>query len=471
MAGSFADITVPEGEPGALRGSANRLKGAASGLREAGSELEGMPSAIGTWQGPASGHYAVSCLSQSEALGRMAEGWMQAATITRTFADDLEQAREEARAAIEEARDATRRIKAARTELAAARERFYDAVTRADTARAELGVGTATGVPQPGVQEQLGGAEADADQAEGEIRTWRNRLERAEDDLERAQRRGERAERDAEQAANRARLALGAIDAGAPNWVAPSAPALKALPGPPPKPKFYEQAGDWLWNAGEDVAGWGGDQVSQIPGGFRNGVNGLGGMLERGYRGSQITRLVDPDSYDPTADPHSPLYDNPLAEDPVGFAKGLVNWDDFSRGRVGEGAGELLPGFLLGGLGGAAVRTAPKAAPKTPAPSKPAPAPAPAPKPVPNLVVRDGRDGSVLFRTGPDGQLVREGGEPIARLGDLGEQKLKDRRFTDGVRPGEQGRHGTPPPPVKTKKGAVGEALRAFGRSLEDLGG
>lgn len=51
------------------------------------------------------------------------------------------------------------------------------------------------------------------------------------------------------------------------------------------------------------------------------------------------------------------------------------------------------------------------------------------------------------------------------------ELRLKEEGLADRARPGEQLRHGTPPPNVKTKKEAAAEALRLFGKAVEDLGG
>lgn len=183
MGESFAGITVPEGDPGGLRDSAQRMGGAAGALGEAAGELEGMPSMLGSWQGPASGSYAASCLSQSAALVRIADGRKRAASTIKTFADDLEQAREDARAAIKDAREATRRITQAQEQLTAARDRFDGAVGRAKGARTQLGVAGAGGVPRPDVQEALQKAEGDADAAEAQMRLWRDRLERAREDL------------------------------------------------------------------------------------------------------------------------------------------------------------------------------------------------------------------------------------------------------------------------------------------------
>lgn len=487
MAESFGGITVPEGDPGELRGSAQRLGAAAAALHDVSREVGGMPSGLGSWQGPASGNYAASCLSLSGAASRMADGRTRAAAAITGFADDLQEAREEARAAIEEARDAKRRIERAQEQLAAARERMKDALERASAARGELSAAAGAGSPRPDAQAALDQAEADADEAEREIRMWTDRLEEAREDLERAQRRGEKAETLAETAARRTRSAVGEIDAGAPQWVPPSFPALQELPGSAPAKPWYEQAGGWLLGAGEDAVEWTGDQATQVPGGVENGINGFGAMLAHGYSGSPFARTFDGDSYDPMADPSINPAAGPLgqiAQDPVGSAKSIVNWEDFSQGRVGEGVGELLPGLLAGGAGGAALRTtravpdAPTTGRPTPVPARPDPASPTAGAAPPNLVVR-APDGALLFRTGPDGELVRPNElPPLAshqelknELPDPREQRLKEESLADRARPGEQLRHGTPPPNVKTKKEAAAELLRLFGEGIEDLGG
>jgi len=111
---SFAGITVPEGDPDELRGAAYRMGATAAALRESGAEVEGMASAVDTWRGPASGAHASACLSLSGALVGIAEGRERAAAATNAFAEELEQARRAARAAIDDARDAKRRVAEAR---------------------------------------------------------------------------------------------------------------------------------------------------------------------------------------------------------------------------------------------------------------------------------------------------------------------------------------------------------------------
>ena len=464
MADAYAGIAVPEGDPGALRDSAGRMRQVSGGLRESASELEGMPSVLGSWQGPASAAYAGSCLSRSEVALRAAEGWSSSAGAVEAFADELKEARREAREAIVEAREAKRRIERAEAKIEAARGRLEDALSRAGAATRQLSVSGAAGTPDPSAERALRQAEADADAAEEEIRHWRKERDDAERELERAQRRGERAERQAEQAAYRARSALGSISDAMPQWVPPSAPAL--VPPEQLAPKRPSSDGDgWLERAADNATGWAANQVSQVPGGIENGVNRFGGMLEQGYRGSPITRALDPDSYDPSADPSSPLYRDPLVEDPIGYAKGIVNWEDFSQGRFGEGLGEFIPGLLAGGVGGLAARTGGRAVPDRPA------APTTTPVPPPHRPVRGAPEivaqlpsGKVVFRTDADGNIV----PPLRQIDQLttpptSELLGRERSLLD--RP-----HEVAPGP-RTKKQAAMEAARGAFKALDDLGG
>lgn len=102
---------------------------------------------LGSWQGPASATYAGTCLSQSEAVSRAADGWILAAGVLGVFATELEDAREDARAAIREAEDTTARMKKAQTEIDGARDRLGEADLRAGAAALELSVGALAGAP------------------------------------------------------------------------------------------------------------------------------------------------------------------------------------------------------------------------------------------------------------------------------------------------------------------------------------
>ena len=51
MGESYAGITVPEGDPGAVRSAAAQLHGVAGQLQGACAQLTGLPGSIPAWQG------------------------------------------------------------------------------------------------------------------------------------------------------------------------------------------------------------------------------------------------------------------------------------------------------------------------------------------------------------------------------------------------------------------------------------
>jgi hypothetical protein len=53
MSESYAGITIPEGEPGALRAAAGRFGAMAGALSGVSAELTGLPGSITSWIGPA----------------------------------------------------------------------------------------------------------------------------------------------------------------------------------------------------------------------------------------------------------------------------------------------------------------------------------------------------------------------------------------------------------------------------------
>jgi hypothetical protein len=54
MPESFAGITVPEGEPGAVRDAAAVFRGVAGGLHGVSGDLTAVPGLVSDWRGPAS---------------------------------------------------------------------------------------------------------------------------------------------------------------------------------------------------------------------------------------------------------------------------------------------------------------------------------------------------------------------------------------------------------------------------------
>lgn len=58
-----------------------------------------------------------------------------------------------------------------------------------------------------------------------------------------------------------------------------------------------------------------------------------------------------------------------------------------------------------------------------------------------------------------------------AELLDPRELRLREEGLAERARPGEQLRHGVPPPNVRTRKEAAVEMFRVLGQTLDDLGG
>jgi hypothetical protein len=243
---SYAGITVPEGEPDGLRSAGGRFNGLAESLDAVCSELTGLPTAMTSWQGPASVLYADSCMTQAGGARHAVGALHEAAHAARAFARDLEDAQREAREAIRDAKDAQDRIDAANKAIDAAQADQAAASVRADQASHVLAVSSAAGAPSPAAQADLDAAATAGQEAAGREAAARRDLERAQDDLERAKRRGERAEEHARDAASAAAAAF-APAGGFPGGVPVGAPAAGAGGGGFP--------GTW-WNGRNDGAQW-----------------------------------------------------------------------------------------------------------------------------------------------------------------------------------------------------------------------
>jgi hypothetical protein len=208
MAESFAGITVPEGEPGAVRQAASTFRGVAGALHGVSGDLRAVPGLVADWKGPASAAFGQTAVTNGSCVDSGAEAMHACAQAASTYADELEQAQREARAAIREARDAQSRIDAAQADIENARQAQVGASYAIQAADARIAMATA-GMPDAGAvadRDAASQALADAQAAEAD---GRRRLEQAQDDLDRAKRRGERAEDDARDAA---RAAAGAFD-------------------------------------------------------------------------------------------------------------------------------------------------------------------------------------------------------------------------------------------------------------------
>ena len=241
MSESYAGITVPEGEPDGLRAAAGRFHGLSGSLEGTEAELNGMPAALSSWQGPASVLYANSCMNQAAGVRACVVALDGAAVAARTFAHALEDAQRDAREAIRDAKDAQHRIDAAEREIADAQGAQQAASQRADQAYHALAMSNVAGVPSPAAQADLDAASADGAAAADREAAARRDLERAQDDLDRAKRRGEQAEEGAKDAADAATRAFEPV---VPPPAPGAGPAATGIPGTPTS----TGGGWWSWD-------------------------------------------------------------------------------------------------------------------------------------------------------------------------------------------------------------------------------
>jgi len=213
---SFAGITVPEGEPGELRSAGQTFAGISGALQGVSSELGALPGMLSAWQGPASVNYAGSVLTNGSALDAGTEALRSASLAANRYAEELEQAQDDARAAIRDARIAQKRIDQAEVDIDSAQG-------RAGVARVNLAVASGrvlatglTGLPSPDALADQSAAERAIGEAEADAGRARRELAQAQEDLKLAQQRGRRAEQDARDAARTVAGAFGTAGAGSP---------------------------------------------------------------------------------------------------------------------------------------------------------------------------------------------------------------------------------------------------------------
>ncbi len=166
MAESFAGITVPEGEAGELRSAAKALSGLSHDLESAARALDGQPTMLGGWVGPASVAYAGACLVSSGGVRASATAAHAAAGALRRFGEGLQDAQRDARHAIAQARDAQHRIDRAQHAIVDARARAAAAAARDSAAASKIALTSVVGVPPPDAVAEQARARSDAAAAE-----------------------------------------------------------------------------------------------------------------------------------------------------------------------------------------------------------------------------------------------------------------------------------------------------------------
>jgi hypothetical protein len=220
---SHAGITVPEGDPEAVRSMAQTFKGMAGSLERSAYGFGAMPGELSGWQGPASVAFASVAHESGAAATAGSVAFDRKAQAADRLADQLEQAQRDTRQAISDAKDAERRIRVAKREIADARDRRQRALDRVAAADLVIAATDLIATAPAGAYAERDQAKRDADQAEQDQQRAQKALDRAQDDLQDAQRAGRRAQGDAQDATTTAAGAFTALAA---------TPRLAPLPGP-----------------------------------------------------------------------------------------------------------------------------------------------------------------------------------------------------------------------------------------------
>jgi uncharacterized protein YukE len=144
---AFAGIEVPEGDPGALNDAAGQFGAVAAALSGTAGQLRGMPGQLSSWSGPASVSFAGTCLTNGTACDAAVEALGQAEHAARAYAGKLKTAKEHAREAIKDARDAQHRIDQAERDIGAAQDRRRAAAGAEAFAAKQIAISAAAATP------------------------------------------------------------------------------------------------------------------------------------------------------------------------------------------------------------------------------------------------------------------------------------------------------------------------------------
>jgi uncharacterized protein YukE len=240
---SFAGITVPQGEPGGLRDAASSMIGVSGQLDGVADGLGGLPSQLTMWQGDGSLTYGNACANVQGVVSGGAQTVHSAAVVLRHYAGDLEDAQDEAKAAIREAKDAHDRREKAQTLIDQAVGAKAAAAFAAATAATELTFTSALGTPSAGAQADLDAANGAIARAEYEEAAARRAWDQADMDFKAAQKRGEKAEK--------AAITAGHQAAGQLEGLAGAHPGVPGV-GAPAQPVVQQQEDD----GGGGILGW-----------------------------------------------------------------------------------------------------------------------------------------------------------------------------------------------------------------------
>jgi HNH/ENDO VII superfamily nuclease len=356
---SVEGITVPLGDPDALLSAGRQLEGVGMQLETTSSQIARMPSLMSNWAGPSSSTFADLTGHQSTTVQSSALSVMMAGTDIAINADLLKDAQAKARRAIvraqkarDEINDAREAVRQAVDDQKDARDRMTMATIAREAAEMRLlhsavdsllGDGAAqAAIDAANAAYQT--AETDLREAERREKRARIKLKNAEDDLTDARKDGQDAADDAETVG----IVLQAVLRGVPAGVlgmpgAPSEGKIAAAGNvPQPQPQKIPIS---EMEPPEDWPGWK-KAWFKVGRGEMTVIAGTAGLAKKAYDNPEKI----PGGL---KDLGSQAY-----HDPIGTTKAFVGYDELANGRYFDWFGQMGIGALTGGAGMTASRGA-----------------------------------------------------------------------------------------------------------------
>jgi A nuclease of the HNH/ENDO VII superfamily with conserved WHH len=345
-------ITVPQGDPDALLAAGKQLQGIGTQLSASAEQIASMPSLMSSWSGPGSSVFADTTGQEAAAIRQAGVDVMMAGTSVQISADLLEDAQRRADKAIARAERAREAIDAAKEAIReaidaqrAARDRMASAMQARQAAEVRLISSTLGSLPGDGgaaaaisaADAAYRAAESDLQDAERREERARDRLKDAEDDLKEARKAGQEAADDARVNGVALQAALGRVPPavfgalGAPAQAAIGA-ALPVRPQPPRDVPLSEREPPEHW------PGWA-KSWFKVGRGEVAAIQGVAGLAQKAYENPEkipggVAALAES-----------------AWNDPAGFGKALIGYDELANGRIEDWLGQMGVGALGGAIG------------------------------------------------------------------------------------------------------------------------
>jgi hypothetical protein len=349
---SVEGITVPKGDPAALLGAGRQLEGVGVDLSQQATQVAKAPTLMGSWAGPGSSTFAdltghqsntlqnsgyqvltagLSIVSNAELLKDAQAKARRAIVRAQKARDDINDAKEALRQALDDEKSAQDRMGAATIAREAAEMRLLssaiDSLLGDGTAQAAIDAANAA----------YTAAETDLHEAERREKRARIKLKHAEDDLRDARTAGDDAAQDAETVGLIMQSVLRTMPGGVLGSPGLPSEANLAAAGNVPKPQpqripisEMEPPKDW--------PGWK-KAWFKIGRGEMTVIAGTVSTAKKAYD-------------DPEKIPGGlAAVGSHAYHDPIGTTKQLVDYDDLANGRYFDWAGGMGIGFLSAGAG------------------------------------------------------------------------------------------------------------------------